>query len=51
MELELIRLIRNKKESITNTVNMSIDTNVITFKTIHSNSFRKETIKIRIFIL
>ena len=30
---------------------MSIDTNVITFKTIHSNSFRKETTKTRIFIL
>ena len=30
---------------------MSVDTNVITFKMIHSNSFRRETIKIRIFIL
>ena len=30
---------------------MSIDTNVITLKTIHSNLFKKETTKTRIFIL
>ena len=36
---------------MTNTINMSFDTNVIILKTIHSNSFREETIKTRIFIL
>ena len=36
---------------MTNIVNMSINTNVIIFKTIHPNSFRRETIKTRIFIL
>ena len=30
---------------------MSINANVITFKTVHSDSFRGETIKTRIFIL
>ena len=30
---------------------MSIDTNVIILKTIYSDSFKKETIKTRIFIL
>ena len=30
---------------------MSIDINAITFKTVHSDSFKKETTKTRIFIL
>ena len=51
MKLELVRLVRNRKELMTSVVDMSINTNVITFKTTHSDSFRKETIKIRIFIL
>ena len=51
MELEPVRLTRNRKELITNIINMSIDTNTITLKTVHSNSFRKETTKTRIFIL
>ena len=36
---------------MTNTTSMSINTNVITLKTVYSDSFREETIKIRIFIL
>ena len=36
---------------MTSIVDMSTNINVITLKIIHSNSFRKETIKIRIFIL
>ena len=51
MELELIGLIENKKKLITNITDMSVDTNVITLKTVHPDSFRKETTKTRIFIL
>ena len=36
---------------MTNTIDMSVSTNVITFKTIHSDSFRRGTTKTRIFIL
>ena len=36
---------------MTNVIDMSIDTNVITFKIIHSNLFKEETTKTRIFIL
>ena len=36
---------------MTSIINMSIDTNVITLKTVHSDSFRRETTKTRIFIL
>ena len=36
---------------MTSIVDMSTDTNVITFKTIHPDSFKEETIKTRIFIL
>ena len=51
MESELTRLTRNKKEFMTNIVDMSINTNAITLKTVYSDSFKKETIKTRIFIL
>ena len=51
MELESTRSTRNKKEFIISIVNMFISTNAITLKTTHSDSFRKETIKTRIFIL
>ena len=36
---------------MTNIIDISISTNVIILKTIHLNSFKKETTKIRIFIL
>ena len=36
---------------MTNTADMSVSTNAIIFKVVHPNSFRKGTIKIRIFIL
>ena len=36
---------------MTNIIDMSFSTNVITLKTTHSDSFRKETTKTRIFIL
>ena len=36
---------------MTNIIDMFIDTNVITLKTIHPNSFKRKMIKIRIFIL
>ena len=36
---------------MTNIVDMFINTNVITLKTIHLDSFRKRTTKTRIFIL
>ena len=36
---------------MTSIVDMSINTNAIILKTIHPNSFKKETIKTRIFIL
>ena len=51
MKLKLIGFIRNRRELITNIIDMFINTNVITFKTIHSNLFKRETIKTRIFIL
>ena len=51
MESESIRSIENKEKLMTNIIDMSIDTNVITLKIVHSNLFRKETIKTRIFIL
>ena len=51
MESELIRLTRNREKLMTNTIDMSFNINVITLKTIHSNSFRTETVKTRIFIL
>ena len=51
IESELIRSIRNTEKSITSIVDMFINTNVITLKIIHLDSFKRETIKIRIFIL
>ena len=51
VELELIRSTRNRGELMTNTIGMSSDTNVITLKTTHSDSFRGGTTKTRIFIL
>ena len=36
---------------MTSIIDMSVNTNVITLKTTYSNSFKKETTKIRIFIL
>ena len=36
---------------MTDVTDMSFDTYVIAFKTTHSDSFRRETIKTRIFIL
>ena len=36
---------------MTNIIDMSIDTNTITLKTVYSNLFRKETTKTRIIIL
>ena len=51
VESELIRFTRDREKPMTSIADMSINTNVITFKTVHSDSFRKETIKIRIFIL
>ena len=51
MESETVGFTRNKREPITSIVDMSTHTNVITLKTIHSDSFKKETIKTRIFIL
>ena len=51
MKSELIRFTKDREKLIISITSMSINTNVITFKTIHSDSFRKETIKTRIFIL
>ena len=51
MESEPIRFIRDKEEFMTNITDMSVSTNVITLKTTHPNSFRRGTIKTRIFIL
>ena len=51
MKPESIRLTKNRKELMTSIVDMSISTNAITLKTTHPDSFRKETIKTRIFIL
>ena len=36
---------------MTSTTDMSVNANVITLKTTHSDSFKKETIKTRIFML
>ena len=36
---------------MTSIIDMFIDTNVITLKTVHPDSFRRETTKTRIFIL
>ena len=36
---------------MTNIINIFIDTNIITFKIVHSNSFKRETTKTKIFIL
>ena len=51
MESEPTRSIENRKKFITNIIDIFIDTNVITLKTIHSNPFRRETTKTKIFIL
>ena len=51
MELELTRFTRNRKKLMTNIIDMSFNTNAIILKTTHSDLFRKETTKIRIFIL
>ena len=51
MKPEPIRLTRDREELMTNITNMFVNANAITLKTIHPNSFRKETIKVRIFIL
>ena len=51
MELEFIRFTRNREKLMINIIDMSFNTNVITLKTTHSNSFREETTKTRIFIL
>ena len=51
MESESIRFTENKEKLMTNVIDMSVNTNVITLKVIHSDPFRKETTKTRIFIL
>ena len=51
VESELTEPVKNRRRFITSIIDMFISTNVITLKIIHSNSFRKETIKTRIFIL
>ena len=51
MKSELTRLTRNKEEFMTSIIDMFFDTNAITLKAIHPDSFRERTIKIRIFIL
>ena len=51
MESRIVESTRDKRELIINIIDMFINTNVITLKTTHSNPFRKETIKTRIFIL
>ena len=51
MESESTRLTENKKESITNIVDMFINTNVIILKTVNPDLFKRETVKTRIFIL
>ena len=51
MELEPVGFVRYREELMISTLDMSFGTNTITFKTTHSDSFRKETTKVRIFIL
>ena len=51
VKTKLVRFTRDRKEFITSITDISVSTYVITFKSIHSDSFRGETIKIRIFIL
>ena len=51
MKSESIRSTENKEKFIINIVDISINTNAIILKAIHSNSFKRETIKTRIFIL
>ena len=51
IKLKSIRLIRNREKFITNIIDIFIDINIITFKIIYLNSFRKETTKTKIFIL
>ena len=51
VESELIRFTRNKEKLMINIIDMSSNTNAITLKTTHLDSFREETIKTRIFIL
>ena len=51
VESETVELTEIRQELMISIADMSINTNTITLKTVHSNSFRKETIKTRIFIL
>ena len=51
VKLEPIESTRNKKKLMTNIIDMSVNTNVITLKTTHSDLFKRKTIKTRIFIL
>ena len=51
MELESIGPTRHKKKFMTSTLDMSFSTNAITLKTTHSDPFKEETTKTRIFIL
>ena len=51
VESKLTRFTRNRKKLMTSIINMSFSTNAITLKVVHSNPFRGETTKTRIFIL
>ena len=42
---------RHREKFMTNIIDISFNTNAITLKTVHPNLFRRETTKIRIFIL